>query len=318
MKNANIASILRDIAFLLEMEEEEDNSNIVFKIRSYKRASDVIANLSSNVEEVYATQGLKGLMQIPSVGKAIALKIEEYLTTGKIQYLDELKSKTDIDIDGFYGLEGIGPKTIKIVYDKLGIRDLSGLEKAASEGKLRSIRGFSEKKEEIILKKIQLFKKGRSRYLLGEVYPLIKQIETRLLKFNGVKNAVVAGSFRRMKETVGDIDFVVACNDVEKVMDYFVSMPEIDEVLGKGSTKTFVRLNNGMDADLLVVPEESFGSALQYFTGSKEHGVAMRKIALAKGLHLNEWGIFDNSQHRIAGSTEEEVYRDTGFGMDSP
>lgn len=309
MKNANIASILRDIAFLLEMEEEEDNSNIVFKIRSYKRASDVIANLSSNVEEAYATQGLKGLMQIPSVGKAIALKIEEYLTTGKIQYLDELKSKTDIDIDGFYGLEGIGPKTIKIVYDKLGIRDLSGLEKAASEGKLRSIRGFSEKKEEIILKKIQLFKKGRSRYLLGEVYPLIKQIETRLLKFNGVKNAVVAGSFRRMKETVGDIDFVVACNDVEKVMDYFVSMPEIDEVLGKGSTKTFVRLNNGMDADLLVVPEESFGSALQYFTGSKEHGVAMRKIALAKGLHLNEWGIFDNSQHRIAGSTEEEVYQ---------
>jgi DNA polymerase (family X) len=309
MKNANIASILRDIAFLLEMEEGEDNSNIVFKIRSYKRASDVIANLSSNVEEVYATHGLKGLMQIPSVGKAIALKIEEYLTTGKIQYLDELKSKTDIDIDGFYGLEGIGPKTIKIVYDKLGIRDLSGLEKAASGGKLRSIRGFSEKKEEVILKKIQLFKKGRSRYLLGEIYPLIKQIETRLLKFNGVKNAVVAGSFRRMKETVGDIDFVVACNDVEKVMDYFVSMPEIDEVLGKGSTKTFVRLNNGMDADLLVVPEESFGSALQYFTGSKEHGVAIRKIALVKGLHLNEWGIFDNSQHRIAGSTEEEVYQ---------
>jgi DNA polymerase (family 10) len=309
MKNANIASILRDIAFLLEMEEVEDNSNMVFKIRSYKRASDVIANLSSNVEEVYATHGLKGIMQIPSIGKAIALKIEEYLTTGKIQYLEELKSKMDIDIDGFYGLEGIGPKTIKIVYDKLGIRDLSGLEKAASEGRLRSIRGFSEKKEEVILKKIQQFKKGRSRYLLGEVYPLIKQIETRLLKFNGVKNAVVAGSFRRMKETVGDIDFVVASNDVGKVMDSFVSMPEIDEVLGKGSTKTFVRLNNRMDADLLVVPEESFGSALQYFTGSKEHGVAMRKIALAKGLHLNEWGIFDNSQHRIAGSTEEEVYQ---------
>ena len=309
MKNANIASILRDIAFLLETEDVEDNSNMVFKIRSYKRASDVIANLSSNVEEVYATHGLKGIMQIPSIGKAIALKIEEYLTTGKIQYLEELKSKMDIDIDGFYGLEGIGPKTIKIVFEKLGIRDLSGLEKAASEGRLRSIRGFSEKKEEVILKKIQQFKKGRSRYLIGEVYPLIKQIETRLLKFNGVKNAVVAGSFRRMKETVGDIDFVVASNDVEKVTDYFVSMPEIDEVLGKGSTKTFVRLNNRMDADLLVVPEESFGSALQYFTGSKEHGVAMRKIAIAKGLHLNEWGIFDTSQHRIAGSTEQEVYQ---------
>lgn len=309
MKNANIVSILRDIAFLLEVEEGEDDSTIVFKIRSYKRASDVIANLSSNVEEMYRERGLKGLMQIPSIGKAIALKIQEYLTTGKIQYLDELKSKTDIDIDSFYGLEGVGPRTIKIVYDNLGIRDVSGLEKAASEGKLRSIRGFSEKKEEMILKKIQLFKKGRSRYLLGEVYPLIKQIEARLLKFDGVINAVVAGSFRRMKETVGDIDFVVASNNVEKVMDYFVSMPEIDEVLGKGSTKTFVRLNNRMDADLLVVPEESFGSALQYFTGSKEHGVAMRRVALAKGFHLNEWGIFDNSQNKIAGSTEEEVYQ---------
>ena len=121
MKNANIVGILRDIAFLLEMDEGEDNSNLVFKIRSYKRASDVIANLSSNLEEIYGKQGLKGLMQIPSIGKAIALKIEEYLTTGKIRYLDELKSKIDIDIDGFYGLEGIGPRTIKIVYDNLSV-----------------------------------------------------------------------------------------------------------------------------------------------------------------------------------------------------
>ena len=128
----------------------------------------------------------------------------------------------------FYGLEGIGPKTIKILYDNLGVKDLSDLEKVASEGKLRNIRGFSERKEEIILKKIQLFKKGRGRYLLGEVYPLVKQIETRLLNFKGVKNAVAAGSFRRMKETIGDIDFVVASNEAEKVMDYFVSMPEID------------------------------------------------------------------------------------------
>ena len=310
MMNADIASILRDIAFLLEM--EEDNSIIVFKIRSYKRASDVIANLSSNIEEVYAKHGLKGLMRIPSIGKAIALKLEEYLKTGKIQYLTELKSKTDIDIDQFYGLEGIGARAIKVIYDKLGVRDLAGLERAASEGKLRSIRGFSEKKEKIILKKIQAFKNGRSRFLLGEVYPLIKQIETRLLKF-GVKNAVAAGFFRRMKETIGDIDFVVASNDFEKVMDYFVTMPEIDEVLSKGRTKTFVRLNNRMDADLLVVPEESFGSALQYFTGSKEHDVAMRKISLAKGFHLNEWGIFDNSQNKIAGSTEEEVYQTLGL-----
>lgn len=288
--------------------EEEKNSNITFKIRSYKAASDVIANLSSNIDEIYRNQGLRGLMQIPSVGKAIASKIEEYLRSGQIQYLEELKSKTTINVDEFYDLEGIGPKTIKILYDNLGVKGLSDLEKAASEGKLRDIRGFSEKKEEVILKKIQLFKKGRGRYLLGEVYPLVKQIETRLLNFKGVKNAVAAGSFRRMKETIGDIDFVVASNEAKKIMDYFISMPEIHEVLGKGASKTFVRLNNGMDADLLVVPEESFGSALQYFTGSKEHGVAMRKVALAKGLHLNEWGIFDKDQNRVAGSTEEDVY----------
>ncbi|MFZ0329532.1 MAG: helix-hairpin-helix domain-containing protein [Nitrososphaeraceae archaeon] len=302
-----MAKALREIGFLLEMEEEK-NSNITFKIRSYKAASDVIANLSSNIDEIYRNQGLRGLMQIPSVGKAIASKIEEYLRSGQIQYLEELKSKTTINVDEFYDLEGIGPKTIKILYDNLGIKGLSDLEKAASEGKLRDIRGFSEKKEEVILKKIQLFKKGRGRYLLGEVYPLVKQIETRLLNFKGVKNAVAAGSFRRMKETIGDIDFVVASNEAKKIMDYFISMPEIHEVLGKGASKTFVRLNNGMDADLLVVPEESFGSALQYFTGSKEHGVAMRKVALAKGLHLNEWGIFDKDQNRVAGSTEEDVY----------
>jgi DNA polymerase (family 10) len=151
--------------------------------------------------------------------------------------------------------------------------------------------------------------KGRERHLIGEVYPIVKQIETHLSNVQGVKRVVAAGSFRRMKETVGDIDYVVVSDSPEKVMDYFVEMPEVDEVLGKGPSKTFVHLNNGMDADLLVVPEESFGSSLQYFTGSKEHGVAMRKIALAKGLHLNEWGIFDNDKKRVAGFTEEEVYQ---------
>ena len=297
---------MREIGFMLEMEEE--NPSIMFKVRSYKAASDVITKLSSGIDEIYKNNGLKGLMQIPSIGKAIASKIEEYIVTGKIQYLEELKSKTSINVDEFYDLEGIGPKTIKTIYDNLGVKDLSNLEKAASEGKLRNIRGFSEKKEEMILNKIRLLKMGRGRYPLGEVYPLVKQIETRLLNFEGVKSAVAAGSFRRMKETVGDIDFVVASNESKKIMDYFISMPEIGEILGKGTSKSFVRLNNGIDADLLVIPEDSFGSALQYFTGSKEHGVAMRKMALAKGLHLNEWGIFDKNQKKVAGTTEEDVY----------
>jgi len=307
MKNAAIAKTFRKIGFIIEMNGNDVNAT--FKARAYKRTSDVIASLSTSIEEIYRKEGLEGLQKIPSIGKAIALKIEEYIMTGKIKYYEELKATTPLNIDDFYDLEGIGPKTIKVLYDKLKIKDLSGLEKAASEGRLRNIQGFSQNKEETILKKIQIFKKGRDRYLIGEVYPIVKQIETHLSNVQGVKRVVAAGSFRRMKETVGDIDYVVVSDSPEKVMDYFVEMPEVDEVLGKGPSKTFVHLNNGMDADLLVVPEESFGSSLQYFTGSKEHGVAMRKVALAKGLHLNEWGIFDNDKKRVAGFTEEEVYQ---------
>jgi DNA polymerase (family 10) len=307
MKNAAIAKTFRKIGFIIEMNGNDVNAT--FKARAYKRTSDVIASLSTSIEEIYRKEGLEGLQKIPSIGKAIALKIEEYIMTGKIKYYEELKATTPLNIDDFYDLEGIGPKTIKVLYDKLKIKDLSGLEKAASEGRLRNIQGFSQNKEKTILKKIQIFKKGRDRHLIGEVYPIVKQIETHLSNVQGVKRVVAAGSFRRMKETVGDIDYVVVSDSPEKVMDYFVEMPEVDEVLGKGPSKTFVHLNNGMDADLLVVPEESFGSSLQYFTGSKEHGVAMRKVALAKGLHLNEWGIFDNDKKRVAGFTEEEVYQ---------
>jgi DNA polymerase (family 10) len=307
MKNAAIAKIFRKIGFIIEMNGNDVNAT--FKARAYKRTSDVIASLPTNIEEIYRKERLEGLQKIPTIGKAIALKIEEYITTGTIKYYEELKATTPLNIDDFYDLEGIGPKTIKVLYDKLKIKDLSGLEKAASEGRLRNIQGYSQNKEETILKKIQIFKKGRGRHLIGEVYPIVKQIETRLSNVKGVKRAVAAGSFRRMKETVGDIDYVVVSDSPQKVMDYFVEMPEVDEVLGKGPSKTFVHLNNGMDADLIVVPEESFGSSLQYFTGSKEHGIAMRKIALAKGLHLNEWGIFDNDKKRVAGFTEEEVYQ---------
>jgi DNA polymerase (family 10) len=307
MKNADIAKIFRKIGFMIEIGENDINAT--FRARAYKRTSDVIARLSANIEEIYRKEGVEGLQKIPSIGKAIALKIEECIMTGKIKYFERLKATTPINIDDFYSIESISPKTFKVLYDKLKIKDLSDLEKAASEGKLQDIPGFSQKKEETILKKIQIFKKGTSRYLIGEVYPIIKQIESRLSNVKGVKRAVAAGSFRRMKETIGDIDYVVVSDSPEKVINYFVNMPEVDEILSRGPSKSFVRLNNGMDADLLVVPQESFGSSLQYFTGSKEHGVAMRKIALAKGLHLNEWGIFDNDKKRVAGFTEEEVYQ---------
>jgi DNA polymerase (family X) len=309
ISNADISRVLRQIAYLIELEEgaqgiNDDNNknkpNTVFKIRAYRRTADVIENLSSNVEEIYNKWKLKGLIEIPSVGKAIALKIDELLTTGKIEYFEELKKKTPINIDEFYHLEGIGigPRTIRVLHDRLGIKNLSELEKAAAEGRIHSIPGFSYKKEESISKKIQSLKKGSGRYLLGDIYPLVKQIEDRLSNVKGVKKAIAVGSFRRMKETVGDIDYLVLSDAPEIVMDYFASMPEVDEVIGKGPSKTFVKLNNGMDADLLVVPKESFGSALQYFTGSKEHDVALRKIAISKNLRLNEWGVYDKKYRR--------------------
>ncbi len=301
---------MRDLGFLTEMTEEDPN--VQFRARAYYRAADTIASLSKNVTDIYDKYGVNGLLEIPSVGKAIASKIEEYLKRGKMQHLEELKAKVPINIDELYGIEGMGPKTIKMFYDKLQIKNLADLEKAATEGKLKTLPGFTEKKEQDIFKQIEFFKRGKGRLIIGEVYPLVKQIEKRLQHIAGVKNAAAAGSIRRMKETIGDIDYLVAASDPEQVIDFFVKMPEVKEILGRGRAKAFVKLASGIDADLLVVPEESWGSALQYFTGSKEHSVQLRKIAISKGLRLNEWGVFKGDK-RVAGKTEEEVYKILGL-----
>jgi DNA polymerase (family X) len=322
--NLEVAKIFREIAYILEMGvtekgEENQKSTLIFKIRSYRRAADVIENLYSEIDDIYRKEGLGGLLKIPSIGKAIASKLEEYITTGKMHYYDDLTKEIPLNVSEFLDLEGIGPKTIIALYQKLGIRNIPDLEKAALDGKIRSVAGFSQKREDLILKKIQFLKKGTERRLIGEIYPLVKQIEVRLSRVAGSGRAVAAGSFRRMKETVGDVDFLVAVtsNDnkemKDKLIEFFIKMPEVREIIGKGSAKAFVKLRNGMDADLLVVPQESFGAALQYFTGSKEHGVAIRKIAVSRGLKLNEWGVFDDNHQRVAGATEEEVYHILGL-----
>ena len=319
-KNSDAAKILREIAFILQTIEDRE-PNVIFKIRSYNRAADELENLSSDIGDIYERGKLKGLLKIPSIGKAIATKLEEYITSGRMHYYEELKKKLPIDVSEFLRLEGIGPKTIKTLYDKLGIASIPDLQNAALEGRIRRIPGFSQKKEEAILKKIEFFKKGRGRLLIGEVYPLVKRIEERLSKFYGVNQAVAVGSFRRMKETVGDIDFVVSVRsekDRESINHYFTNMPEVNQITGSGSAKSFVKLNIGINADLLVVPEESFGAALQYFTGSKEHGVGLRKLAISKELRLNEWGVFDRGGKRMAGSSEEDVYNVLGLDWIPP
>jgi DNA polymerase (family 10) len=173
--NPEVAKVMRDLGFLTEVGDDDPNAQ--FRARAYYRAADTIASLPQDVADIYNKSGVKGLLEIPSVGKAIAAKIEEYVKTGKVRALEDMKAKVPINVDELYGLEGVGPKTVRALYDSLKIKNLADLEKAASEGRLRAVPGFTEKKEQDILKKIEFFKKGKGRRIIGEVYPLVKQIE---------------------------------------------------------------------------------------------------------------------------------------------
>jgi DNA polymerase (family 10) len=306
MKNVEIVRIFREIAYLIQIAENDPNT--IYKVRAYEKAADVIENLTVGLEEIYLKNGIQGLRKIPSIGNAISLKIEEFIKSHKIDYHQELTTKIPLKISEFYNMRGIGPKTIKILYEKLKITSISDLEKAASEGRIAKLKGFSKMKEENILRTIQLSKKNKTRYLLGDVYPLIKKIESRLTTEDSVIRCAVVGSFRRMKETIGDIDILVSTKEPEKVVNFFVNMPEVEEIKGKGKAKAFVELSNGIGVDLLVVPEESFGSASQYFTGNKDHNISLRNLAISIGLHLNEWGLFTKKKKQIAGDDEQEIY----------
>ncbi|HET6588914.1 MAG TPA: helix-hairpin-helix domain-containing protein [Candidatus Nitrosocosmicus sp.] len=312
MSNAEIATMLRRIAFLIELDSENseaENTRLNFKSRAYIKASDLIQNLPINIKQLYEEKGIDGLLQIPSIGKAIATKISEFLNTGTVDYYEKLKLRYPIQIDDFLDLEGIGPKTLRRIFSKINIKTLDELEELARNRELRILPGFSANKETDILKKIEMHRIGKKRFLLGDIYPLALKIEEFLVNNEEVTKAAAVGSFRRMKETVGDLDFVVVSNDPKKVIEKFVTMPNVKEILSKGVTKAFVKLNNNMDADLLVVPSESFGTALLYFTGSKRHGIHLRKLAQVKGYRLNEWGLYENNtDQKIAGESESDVY----------
>jgi DNA polymerase (family 10) len=311
MKNFEAALILRNISILLEMDD------VPFKPRAYEKAALSIEALEEDIEEIYAKNGIKGLKQIPGVGASIAEKIEELIKTGNLQYYEELRNKVPVDFESLSGIEGLGPKKIKVLWDKLKIKNMDDLEKAALEHKISALPHFKKKTEENMLKAIEFAKKSRGRYILGFTLPLVRSIEERLRKVPYVKKVVAAGSVRRMKETVGDVDFLVLTEDSSKVMEFFVSMPEVIQVIEKGKTKSAVKLKTGMNADIRTLPEQSFGAALQYFTGSKDHNIALRRIAQDKGWKLSEYGLFQKEE-QIAGRTEEEVYEKLGLPWISP
>lgn len=311
MKNQEIAKIFYGISCFLQMEEEG------FRSMAYEKAAIAIEGLEEDIEKIYKKGGLKSLEKIPGVGKSIAEKIEEYLKTGKIEYYENYKRKYPINIEELLGIEGLGPKRIKILYDKLKIRNLKDLEEAAKSHKIASLFGFGEKTEKNILEAIEFSKRTKGRFLLGEILPRVKEIYEKLKNLKEVEKIDMVGSLRRMKETIGDVDFLVISKKPGPIMDYFVSLPGVIKVWGKGTTKASVRMKEGFDMDVRVLPKRSYGAALQYFTGSKEHNIVLRKIAIEKGLKLSEYGLFKGAK-MIAGDDEKEIYEKLVLGWIPP
>ncbi|MBI2668394.1 DNA polymerase/3'-5' exonuclease PolX [Candidatus Woesearchaeota archaeon] len=313
MKNLDIAKILYNIADILELQE------VLFKPLAYRKVALALESLSEDAGDIYTKGGLKALMEIPGVGEHIAVKMEEIIQTGKLKYYDDLKKEIKVDIEQLNKIPTLGPKKIKLLYQELGIKTVDDLEKAILQGKLRDLHGFGEETEKNLLKGIELIKTRPQRFLYAHALPLVQEITRRLQQGDGVQRVEITGSFRRGKETVGDLDFLVISDKAEKVVNLFTAMPDVKEVLAKGSTRSSVRLTNGLQVDLRVLKEKEFGSAMLYFIGNKEHNVELRKLALRKGYTLSEYGLFRLKGKRwVAGRTEDEVYKKLGLQYIEP
>ena len=311
MINSELSKIFIDMARFLQME------GVAFKPYAFERAAESLQSLKEDAGDVYRRGGLKALMEIPGIGKSIAGHIEEYIKTGKVKDYENFKKKMPLKMDELVRVEGLGPKKIKVLYQKLGIHDVKSLEKAAKSHKVAPLFGFGEKTEKNILQGLEFLKRDKGRFGIWEIMPIARGIYGQLEKLKEVKKISLAGSLRRKKETIGDVDFLVVSDNAKKVMDFFVSLPGVEKIWGKGGTKASVRMVNGFDMDLRVVPEKSYGAALQYFTGSKDHNIVTRKIAIDKGLKLSEYGLF-NGKKMIASYTEEDVYKELGMAWPAP
>ncbi len=306
MKNHEIAKMFYEISGYLEMD------GVPFKPYAYQKAALTLETLEDDIGAIYRKGGLKALKEIPSIGENIAKKIEEILTTGKLRYYEEFKKKIPIDLDEIVRVEGMGPKKAKLLYDKLGITNLKQLEEAARSGAIAPLAGFGEKTQKNIIEAIEFLKRSHGRFLLGEILPVANEVMGRLKTLKEVNKIDVAGSLRRMQETIGDVDILITSDNPSTIMDFFTTLPGVVRVWGKGPTKSSVRMKEGFDMDLRVISGESYGAALQYFTGSKDHNIALRKIAIDQSLKLNEWGLFRGSKS-LAGKTEEDVYKALGM-----
>jgi len=310
MQNREIAAIFYELADLLEIQDETP-----FKIRAYRNAARLIEGLGESLEEM--VQRGEDLTKLPGIGEKIAKKIEEIVKTGKLSKLEKVRLQVPESLRALLSIEGLGPKRVKILYDKLHITDLQTLKQAAAEHKISRLPGFGVKTEEKILKGLRLLKQEGVRHLYAEAEPIVEEILSFLQQAPDLHSVEVAGSFRRRKETVGDLDILATAKEPAKIIKHFTTYPKTAEIISAGETRSTIVLKNALQIDLRVVEKESYGAALQYFTGSKSHSIALRQLANEKGFKLNEYGLFQNNT-LIAAKTEEEIYNKLGLTYIEP
>lgn len=309
MHNKKVAEILRWVGELLEIKGENP-----FKVRAYYKAAEKVAHLGEDVAQFAARGALTG---IPGIGKDLAAKITEIIETGKLEYYERLTEEIPPGILQLLAVPGIGPKKALALFKELNVRSLEDLEAAAKSEKIRHLKGFQERTEKNILRGIESARRSRARHPIGEMLPFAMALVEALRRRAPAHRVELAGSLRRQKDTVKDIDILAASGRPEEVIEVFLSLPVVETVLARGTTKCSISAHNGVQVDLRVVPVEVFGAALCYFTGSKEHNVRIRQRAIDLGLKVSEYGVFRDDK-RIAGETEESVYAALGMSYVEP
>lgn len=310
MINQRIAGIFNEIADLLEIKGENP-----FRIRAYRRAAQNIDGLPRDVGQMSEDE----LRKIPGIGQDLAGKIRHYASTGVMEGYEDLQKEIPVGLAALLSVPSLGPKTAKLLYDKLKIKDIEELERLALQHRLSGLPGIKEKTEENILRGIQMIRRGKERLPLGRVLPLANEVLSGLREKAPIEELALAGSLRRWKDTIKDIDILATSGEPERVMRVFVRLPMVKEILMQGPTKSSVLLAEGVQVDLRVVEKESFGAALAYFTGSKEHNIRLREMAVRSGLKINEYGIFSEKDNkRLGGEKEEDVYRLLGLSFIPP
>jgi len=307
MENSDFAKIFWDLAEFLELKNENR-----FKVAAYRKAAQNIESLSENLGTIYKAGGLKALEEIPGIGQGIATKIEKTIKSGKLDVYEKLRKEFPRGFLELVETPGMGPKTAMLLYKKLKIDSRAKLEKAAKEGKLQGLPGMGAKKEENILKGVELKKKISGRFLLNAALDQAEAVAKELEKLKEVEKILICGSLRRRKETIGDADILVIAKRSKNIMQRFTSLPQAQRILVKGETKSSIVLKMGMQVDLRVVEDKSFGSAAHYFTGCKAHNIKLREMAIKKGLKLSEYGFFKKDKW-VAGRTEKEVFKTVGL-----